>query len=98
MVVMILERVPIGLRGELSRWLIEPHAGVFVGHLTAMVRDRLWTMCCEMCRDGGVIQVWSTNTEQRFSVRIHGDTRRDIVDVDGIQLVRRALSLTDKDE
>ena len=31
MVVMVLEKVPVSLRGELTRWLIEPHPGVFVG-------------------------------------------------------------------
>ena len=29
MMVMILERVTPGLRGELSRWLLQPKAGVF---------------------------------------------------------------------
>ena len=33
MVVMILERAPPGLRGEMSRWMIEPKAGVFVGRV-----------------------------------------------------------------
>jgi CRISPR-associated protein Cas2 len=96
MVVMIMENVPVGLRGELSRWLIEPKAGVFLGHITAMVRDRLWDMCCEACRDGGIIQMWSTNNEQRFAVRVFGNTRRDIVDLDGIQLVRRDLPPSEK--
>ncbi|MBA3516457.1 MAG: type I-E CRISPR-associated endoribonuclease Cas2, partial [Rhizobiales bacterium] len=31
MVVMMLERVSPSLRGELTRWLIEPKTGVFVG-------------------------------------------------------------------
>jgi len=88
MVVMILERVPASLRGELTRWLIEPHPGVFVGHVNAMVRDRLWAKCCQGERTGGVLQVWSTNTEQRFWMRAHGDTRREIVEYDGLQLIR----------
>ncbi len=92
MVVMIMERVPISLRGELSRWLIEPHPGVFLGHLTAMVRDRLWERACAASRDGGIIQMWTTNNEQRFAVRVHGNTRREIVDMDGLQLVRRPLT------
>ncbi len=91
MVVMIMESVPVGLRGELSRWLIEPHPGVFLGHLTAMVRDRLWERACAACREGGVIQMWTTNNEQRFAVRVFGNTRREIVDIDGLQLVRRPL-------
>ena len=67
---MILESVPTSLRGELTRWLVEPHSGTFVGHVNAMVRDRLWEKCCEAKRAGGVVQIWSTNTEQRFKIRM----------------------------
>ena len=88
MVVMILEKVPTSLRGELTRWLIEPHTGIFVGHVNAMVRDRLWEKCCEAKRAGGVVQIWSTNTEQRFEMRMAGETKRTVVDFDGIQLIR----------
>ena len=88
MVVMILEKVPTSLRGELSRWLVEPHTGVFVGHVNAIVRDRLWDKCCKAKRTGGVVQIWSTNTEQRFQMRMDGATKRTVVDFDGLQLIR----------
>ncbi len=88
MVVMILEKVTTSLRGELTRWLIEPHPGVFMGHVNAMVRDRLWDKCCEARRTGGVIQAWSTNTEQRFQIRMAGETKRDVVELEGLQLIR----------
>jgi CRISPR-associated protein Cas2 len=88
MVVMILKNVPVSLRGELTRWLIEPKPGVFVGHVNAMVRDRLWEKCCGRMQAGGVLQIWSTNTEQRFRMRASGDTGRQIVDWDGLQLIR----------
>lgn len=88
MVMMILEHVPASLRGELTRWLIEPHPGVFVGHVTAMVRDRLWDKCARVKAAGGVVQAWSTNTEQRFRVRVAGRTKRAVVDFDGLQLIR----------
>ncbi|MFN8469225.1 MAG: type I-E CRISPR-associated endoribonuclease Cas2e [Caldilineaceae bacterium] len=91
MVVIILENVPASLRGELTRWLIEPHPGVFIGHVSALVRDRLWDKCCERMKDGGVLQAWSTNNEQRFTTRSYGDTRRRIVDFDGLQLVQTDL-------
>ena len=88
MVVMILETAPVSLRGELTRWLIEPHPGVFVGHVSAMVRDRLWAKCCRATRGGGVLQIWTTNTEQKFQMRSFGATKREIVDFDGLQLIR----------
>ncbi len=86
--VIILERVPIAVRGELSRWLIEPHPGVFVGHVSAMVRDRLWSKCCSSRQAGGAVQIWSTNTEQRFKIRMCGDTKRSIVSLEGMQLIK----------
>jgi CRISPR-associated protein Cas2 len=95
MVVMVLEKVPVSLRGELTRWLIEPHPGVFVGHVNAMVRDRLWDKCCLAKRAGGVLQIWTTNTEQRFQMRAHGDTRREIVEFDGLQLIRLPADTTE---
>jgi CRISPR-associated protein Cas2 len=91
MVVMILEKVPTSLRGELTRWLIEPHTGVFVGHVSARVRDKLWDKCCQAKRTGGVVQAWSTNTEQRFMIRAAGETRRTVVDLEGLQLIRVPL-------
>jgi CRISPR-associated protein Cas2 len=80
--------VPISLRGELTRWLVEPHAGVFVGHVNAMVRDALWDKCCKAKRMGGVVQLWSTNNEQGFQMRCAGQTKREIVDFEGLQLIR----------
>lgn len=88
MIVIILEDTPKRLRGELSRWMLEPYPGVFVGHLSGMVRDRLWEKCCKQCDEGGVLQIWSMNNEQRFQMRSNGQTRRTIIDAEGIQLVR----------
>lgn len=88
MTIIILERVSPSLRGELSRWFIEPHTGVFIGHVSAMVRDKLWEKCCDKVGDGGVLQAWSTNNEQRFTMRTYGDTKRTIVEYEGLQLVR----------
>ncbi len=88
MVVMILEKVPVSLRGELTRWLVEPHSCVFVGHVNAMVRDKLWEKCCQAKRTGGVFQAWSTNNEQRFKMRTAGETRRNVVNFDGLELIR----------
>lgn len=91
MVVMILEKVPVSLRGALTRWLIEPHTGVFVGHVSALVRDQLWEKCCTSKRIGGVVQIWTTNTEQHFAMRMSGDTKRTIELNEGLQLVKEPL-------
>lgn len=89
MIIMILEAVPTGLRGELTRWLIEPHPGVFVGHVTKRVRDKLWKKCLQDCRSGGVVQIWSSNNEQRFQIRTNGKTQRHLEEMEGVVLIRK---------
>ena len=88
MLVMMLERVPVSLRGQLSRWLIEPRPGVFVGSVSATVRDKLWEKVCRAIRTSGAcIRVYSSNTEQGFVVESAGIPGRRIVDCDGLKLV-----------
>ena len=55
-VVVILDRVPASVRGDLSRWMVEPRAGVFVGRVTAQVRDRLWDRVLSRVRDGASLK------------------------------------------
>jgi CRISPR-associated protein Cas2 len=88
MIVMVLEKVSASSRGELSRWLIEVKSGVFIGHVNARVRDKLWEKCIKKNPAGGVLQAWSSNTEQQFKMRISGDTSRLIVDEEGLQLIK----------
>src|SRR5205807_9390439 len=88
MVILILERVPAGLRGELSRWMIEPRAGVFVGTPSGLVRDKLWTKVTKSARGGAALLIHSSRTEQGFTVRTHGDPSRHPVDIEGLTLVR----------
>ncbi len=78
MVVLILESVPPSLRGGLSRWMLEPKAGVFVGTLSAAVRDLLWDKAIKEVRQGGCTMLHRADNEQGFAVRSFGDTSREV--------------------
>ncbi len=88
MVVFLVERVPSGLRGELTRWMLELRAGVFVGTVSAMVRDRLWEKACQEMDGGAGMLVYSADTEQGFAIRFWGGTGRVVEDFDGLTLIR----------
>ena len=88
MVVLILERVPVGLRGELTRWMLEPRAGVFVGQISALVRDRLWGKVENSLKGGSAVLVHSTNNEQGFAIRVRGEPSRAVVDFEGLSLIK----------
>jgi CRISPR-associated protein Cas2 len=88
MIVLILSAVPTGLRGHLTRWLIEVSAGVFVGHVSTRVRDLLWLRVVEMSKNGRALMVYEVPTEQRLSFITHGH-HWEPVDLDGITLMMR---------
>lgn len=48
MVVIVLTACPQGLRGDLTRWLLEIAPGVYVGHVSAKVRERLWARVLDL--------------------------------------------------
>jgi CRISPR-associated protein Cas2 len=88
MVVMLLEKVPKSVRGELTRWLLELRPGVFVGNVSALVRDKLWDMLCDKLRAGNALLLHSATTEQGFAIRTHGESDRVVRDFEGLFLVQ----------
>lgn len=88
MVIILLEKVPKGLRGELTRWLLELRAGVFAGNVSALVRDKLWEMVCKKTKSGSAWLLHSAMTEQGFNIRTHGETDRVVKDFDGLFLIQ----------
>lgn len=91
MTVVIVERATPGLRGQLTRWMLEVRAGVFVGTLSARVRGKLWALVCARNPNGGSLLLYRSRNEQGFMVETHGDTSRAIIDNEGLLLVRRPL-------
>ncbi|MFG2063644.1 type I-E CRISPR-associated endoribonuclease Cas2e [Micromonospora sp. NPDC048871] len=87
MVVLATTAVPDHLRGALSRWMIEVTPGMFVGTLSAKVRDELWNAASAVVGDGAAVLIHPDDTEQGFSLRTAGERRRRPVDFDGLALV-----------
>lgn len=88
MVVLVLTACPAGLRGHLTRWLLEISAGVFVGRVSARVRSELWARVGELAKDGRALMVYQEDSEQGFGFHVHRH-HWDVVDMDGLTLIRR---------
>lgn len=91
MIVLVLIGVAPGLRGHVTRWLVELSPGVFAGTLSARVRDRLWGVVEERVGDGQAVLVHRARNEQGWSVRTAGQDRWRPVDLDGLILMERKL-------
>ena len=93
MVVMILERVTPSVRGELTRWLIQPKTGVFVGRVSARVRELLWMRVAKSLKKrGAAVLIHSDNNEQGFTIETMGETSKVMVDFEGLTLPKTPVS------
>lgn len=90
MIVISTTAVPDHVGGALSRWLIEPCPGLFVGTVSARVRDELWAAVSASVGDGMAVLIHPADNEQGFAMRTSGQRRRHVVDFDGLQLIRFA--------
>ena len=91
MIVITLTSCPPKLRGDLSKWLCEINTGVYVGNLSARVRDGLWLRICENLDKGKATMVYSSNNEQHLEFCVH-NSEWTPTDFDGITLMKRPLA------
>lgn len=90
MIVITLSKVPLSLRGDLTKWCQEVQTGVYVGNFSARIRDLLWERIQENLKSGEATLIYSTNNELGYTFRT---TRKDkkIVDFDGLPLMKQLV-------
>jgi len=88
MTIIVLTRCPTGLRGFLTRWLMEIAPGVFIGNPTARIREALWEEVRRYADTGRALLAHTTDNEQGFTFETH-DHKWEPIDHEGITLIRR---------
>jgi CRISPR-associated protein Cas2 len=86
MIVVTLNNCPPALRGDLTKWLLEISPGIYVGQVSARVRDNLWERIKSLAKQGKATMVFSARNEQHLDFRVHGNEWEPI-DFDGIKLI-----------
>lgn len=94
MTVVVTRDVEDRYRGFLSSVMLEIAPGVYTGpRLSRAVRERVWRVMAEWhgeLRRGAILMTWRDPTAAGGqSVLLLGAPRRELVDVDGVLLVRR---------
>jgi len=87
-IVVIVQKPPAQLRGELTRWLLEVDTGVYVGTAAARVREHLWGRVRGEVGTGRALMIWSDKNEQRLSMLGH-HYLWTVEDFDGLNLLRK---------
>lgn len=88
MIVVTLSSCPSSLKGDLTLWMQEISTGVYVGNLSARVRDELWQRIISNVEQGTASMIYSSNNEQRMEFRVHNSGYKPI-EFDGLFLVMK---------
>ncbi|MEU3184388.1 type I-E CRISPR-associated endoribonuclease Cas2e [Streptomyces sp. NPDC006923] len=88
MTVIVLTNCPAGLRGFLTRWLLEISPGVFLGAPSARVREALWNEVRQYAGQGRALLAYQTNNEQGYTFETH-DHSWQPTDHEGLTLIHR---------
>ncbi|MGX8705062.1 MAG: type I-E CRISPR-associated endoribonuclease Cas2e [bacterium] len=91
MTVLILENVSPGFRGMVTQWMLEVKAGVYVGNISAGVRGQLWKKVQDNVDDGAAMLIYSAQNEQGYAIEVCRTPYRDVVDMEGLYLIRRIV-------
>lgn len=84
-----LQNAPPRLRGRLARWAVEVRAGMYVGCTSAKARDAIWELVlAESTAETNAVLAYASTGPQGFELRTSGLNRREIVEIDGMQLAR----------
>jgi CRISPR-associated protein Cas2 len=86
--VIVVAACPVGLRGHLTRWLLEISPGVFVGKVSTRVRELMWLRVLEMVKSGRAIMVYTASNEQGLAFEVHEHNWQP-VDFEGVNLMLR---------
>ncbi|AEB06545.1 CRISPR-associated protein Cas2 [Coriobacterium glomerans PW2] len=94
MTIFVLTRCPIGLRGDLTRWLLEIAPGVFVGCISARVREGIWGRVLAAVKEGRAIMVQAAQNEQHLKFSVHQADWQPF-DCDGALLIKKPYGTED---
>lgn len=80
--------IPDHLRGYLSRFLSEVTTGLYVGVVSARVRDNLWERAVSAAGSGSLTLIYNDAArEQGFALRSTVSGSRPVLDLDGMLVI-----------
>jgi CRISPR-associated protein Cas2 len=91
MIVLVVSKAKPSLRGRLTRWMLQLKSGVYVGTLSARVRDQLWKSTCDSLRGGWAVLLFAAKREQGFDIRVHGEVPVEFEDFEGLWIAKTRL-------
>ncbi len=95
MLVVLANDLPPAVRGRMKLWFVEPRANVFVSGVKDSVAKTVIDYLSKHCPPESAVMIFGTQTAPPgYEIRAIGPTRKQFVEVSGLQLVIEALKNT----
>ncbi len=89
MLVVLANDIPPAVRGRMKLWFIEPRPNVFVSGIKDSVANDVVEFLYKHCpAESGLIVFQQIKTAPGYKIRGVGGTKRDLVEINGLQLVQ----------
>lgn len=88
--VIILSNVPQSVKGYASVYFVQVSPGVYVGNVSARVRELLWSKLLSTKKLGAATMIYTDDSEQGFHIETHM-SHHSAVDFDGIDLIEYTM-------
>ena len=89
MLVVLANDIPPAVRGRMKLWFVEPRPNVFISGLKDSVADDVVEYLYKHCSaEAGLMVFKKISPAPGYKIRGVGDTRRTLVEINGLQLVQ----------
>lgn len=89
MLVVLANDIPQAVRGRMKLWFVEPRPNVFISGVKDSVADGVVEYLYQHCpAESGLMIFKQISHVPGYSIRGVGDTRRSMIEIDGLQLVQ----------
>ena len=86
----VLSCCPQSLRGDLTRWFFEISTNVYVGRVSARVRDEVWSRIVKNCGSGKAVMIYGVDNEQRFDYKTYNSDWEPF-DLEGLKVMMKPI-------
>ncbi len=97
MLVVIANDLPPAVRGRMKLWFVEPRPNVFVSGIKGAVARKVVDYLYKFCPAASGLMIFRQIPETPgYEIRGIGDTKRNLTDLSGLQLVIEKSDYKDK--
>lgn len=98
MLVVVANDLPPAVRGRMKIWFVEAKPGIFVSGLNDALANQVVDYLFDVCPRSGMIVFQSERVPPWYKIRTKGETKKNLIEMSGLQLLFENNSSDNKEK